>query len=177
MRLRVTAFPLPLETTSPNRGGPGRPDELTTTIPPLLRRFPSLRTLRKSLEFLSDSRSGSEALPTLGAARLQRRTSGTCLHAVPESVTALPAPNLGLISPLHDETKGGRGRVDTGYEVLVSYVKARMGSSKPPREEMKQVAKRRSARCGRIPAPPKPWQHLEKQPLTTGFDCGKIVYP
>jgi len=55
MRLRVTAVPQFRETTRPTRGGPGSPGELATTMPPVRRRVPSFRTLRKSRELRRDS--------------------------------------------------------------------------------------------------------------------------
>ena len=115
MRFLVTALPQLFDTKSPSRGGPGHPGELTTTIPPLQRRLPSDRTLRKSRELRSVSYSGSESLSALETTILDRRPTGAGAHAVTESVTTLSAANFGLICPLHDESKGVEGGTGTDY--------------------------------------------------------------
>lgn len=113
MRLRMTAEPQLFETTNPSRGGPARPDELTTTIPPLRRRVPLDRTLRKSRELRRES--GSETFPALGATILDRCSSGASAHPMTETVTSLSAANFWLIGPFHAKYKRGRGVTQTGY--------------------------------------------------------------
>jgi hypothetical protein len=106
IRFRVTALPALFETTSPTRDTPGSPEHFTITTPPERRLVPSFSTLEKSLGDRRDSKSGSETLPTLETARLDDATPGAGLHAMTEAVTALSSSNLGLISPLHDKTRG-----------------------------------------------------------------------
>lgn len=143
MRLRVTALPLVLETTSPRRGGPGRPGDLTTTIPPWRQRLPSLRTLRKSGDFRRVSSSGSETLSALPTTRLQRGAAGTGLHAMTKAMTALPLSYFRLIGPLHGKANGVEGRVGTGYGERETYVKASRPSRPPDSRRSRRLATER----------------------------------
>lgn len=47
--------------------------------------------------------SGSEAFPALETTRFEGGTPGSSLHAMTETVTALPTSNLWLVSPFHDQ--------------------------------------------------------------------------
>ena len=110
MRFLVTAPPLPLVTTRPTRGGPGRPGVLTSTIPPLRLLFPAPRTLRKSRALRSDSYSGSETLPALVPSRLEHSTTSTRAHPVSESVTPFATSHFGLVGAFHQgEGVGEKG--------------------------------------------------------------------
>lgn len=111
MRLRLTAVPQLLDTKSPSRGGPSEPGELTTTTPPLRRRFPSERTLRKSRELRSDWYSGSESLPALVTTILDRRPPGAGAHAMAETVATLSAAHFWLICPFHRKSNRSVGNL------------------------------------------------------------------
>ena len=87
MRLRITAEPQLLETTSPSRGAPSHPGELTTTTPPSRRRVPSDRTLRKSRELRRDSRVSRVVSPdTQAASRLRPLERRFLMVALPARV-------------------------------------------------------------------------------------------
>ena len=109
MRLRVTAFPLRLETTNPTRGGPGCPEDLTTTSPPWRLRLPSDKTLRKSFSPRRVCTSGGETLTAFLTTSLERGAPGSCPHPIAKTVSSLAPAHLGLISPFHDEFPGERG--------------------------------------------------------------------
>jgi hypothetical protein len=152
------------------------------TTPPERRRVPSFNTLRKSRGERRASMSGSETLPALESTRLEGGTTGSSLHAMPEAVTALPTPNLWLVSPFHGQ-QSSKGEATTGYEVCRSYVKASGSWPRPGAVVARPSGPRRirmgreKNRCGfhRPKSPKTAWQSMEKPDATWGFPverCG-----
>lgn len=68
-------------------------------------------TMSSGLDRVEPFGSGGETLATLLAAVLDRGSTRTRPHPIPEAMTPLAPANLWLISPLHNTQYRGRGRV------------------------------------------------------------------
>src|SRR5690606_24551852 len=102
-RFLRTAFPTLRRTTRPTLVWAPIPGEAATVTAPRRLRVPWERTRRKSVARRSDATSRGEALASFPAAGTEDSPAGTRLHAVPESMSALPAAHLGLIRSFHDK--------------------------------------------------------------------------